>query len=408
MAKVIHIDSSSSGGTGTGFLTVQDNYTALITAFPTAPLMSLAYVQNSQGTAWLPGGFGGTFYSKGTYLFDGANWVSSVDEIANELQEILDNMNTQDFESVLSNGIMTGAYDIILEQLLKSGKASLNLNSGVDGDAEIKNDKLSVKFLNDGTFNTTSGNFPIDTHFTQIIQNLNSIVFALVKNDFTKFGQISLAENDTIDVSSGFLPNYPAIIAAQSSVIKNGVVNSAISGGKGIIGKTNDTNYSTQIGYSKSSEPFELIIKHNTPTADRTQIHQDDDGDIALTKNLAISKGYLIQNIITVPTLTATVNDWSPIGFDDTTDLIRVDVNANNRSISGIVAPPLGVNRVLGIKNLNTVGNDLRFEHNNAGSLAVNRFLCRDNTRKSIKPNEIALWFYDHIVQRWTPFNRIG
>jgi hypothetical protein len=88
--------------------------------------------------------------------------------------------------------------------------------------------------------------------------------------------------------------------------------------------------------------------------------------------------------------------------------MIRVDVNANNRAITGITAPSAGINRVLAVKNINTASNDLRFSHNNAGSLAANRFLCRDNNNKSIKPNETALWFYDHVQSRWTPLNRIG
>jgi hypothetical protein len=88
--------------------------------------------------------------------------------------------------------------------------------------------------------------------------------------------------------------------------------------------------------------------------------------------------------------------------------MIRVDVNANNRAITGITAPGAGINRVLAVKNINTASSDLRFSHNNAGSLAANRFLCRDNNNKSIKPNETALWFYDHIQARWTPLNRIG
>jgi hypothetical protein len=126
------------------------------------------------------------------------------------------------------------------------------------------------------------------------------------------------------------------------------------------------------------------------------------------TDDIAISQGFHVQNIITAATLTGNEDDWNPTGFDADTDLIRVDVNQNNRAISGIIAPAAGVNRILGIKNLNTGSNDLRFENNNAGSTAANRFLCRDNMNKSIKPNEMALWFYDHLVSRWTPYNRIG
>jgi hypothetical protein len=126
------------------------------------------------------------------------------------------------------------------------------------------------------------------------------------------------------------------------------------------------------------------------------------------TDDIAISQGFHVQNVITAATLTSNADDWNPTGFDADTDMIRVDVNQNNRAISGVIAPSAGVNRILAIKNINTGSDDLRFEHNNGGSTAANRFLCRDNNNKSIKPNETALWFYDHLISRWTPYNRIG
>jgi len=126
------------------------------------------------------------------------------------------------------------------------------------------------------------------------------------------------------------------------------------------------------------------------------------------TDDIAISQGFHVQNVITAATLTSNADDWNPTGFDADTDMIRVDVNANNRAISGVIAPAAGDNRILAIKNINTGSDDLRFEHNNGGSTAANRFLCRDNVNKSIKPNETALWFYDHLVSRWSPYNRIG
>jgi hypothetical protein len=385
------------------------NYTDLITQYPTPPdgiVGTLAYVLDSQGISWLPGSYGGTFYSKGTYAWTGTIWDSAVDDIAKAIEDLNTEVAAMGISEVLAKG-----QDIDIGKKITSttGKGSIDMNAGgVDGDFEFLSDKVKLQMLASGTLATTLGVFPLDPYFSQIVETPSSFVLSVVKSDFTRFGQITLAENTTGDVLSGFLPNYPAIIAAENSKVLQGVINSTISGGIGIIGKTNNTNYSTQIGYSKNNEPFELIVDHATPTADRTQTHQDKDGDIALTKNIAISQAYIIQTIITAPTITSNQDNYSPVGFDDDTDLIRVDVDANNRSISGIPAPPLGVFRILGIKNTNTTSLDLRFEHNNAGSLPQNRFLCRDNTRKSIKPNEMALWFYDHNVQRWTPFNRIG
>lgn len=104
---VIHLDrQGSGGGSGTGYIGVFTNYTDLTTQYPTAPTLSLAYVQNNQGTAWLPGGMGGTFYSKGSYLFDGVNWVSSVDDISKELQDLLD----EQYRIKITASDTTGGY----------------------------------------------------------------------------------------------------------------------------------------------------------------------------------------------------------------------------------------------------------------------------------------------------------
>jgi hypothetical protein len=55
----------SSIGGGSTEITVVDNYAALLALPPTAD--TFYWCQNSQGTAWLPGSLGGTFYPKGIY-----------------------------------------------------------------------------------------------------------------------------------------------------------------------------------------------------------------------------------------------------------------------------------------------------------------------------------------------------
>lgn len=55
----------------------------------------LAYVENSQGTAWLPYTLGGTYYPKGFYLWDGTNWVSDRNAIANQLEQTIINLNNK-------------------------------------------------------------------------------------------------------------------------------------------------------------------------------------------------------------------------------------------------------------------------------------------------------------------------
>lgn len=63
-----------------------DNYTELLTiAAPEAG--DIAKVKNSQGTKWLPGSLGGTYYPSGFYEYSGTQWEmdKTIEEIANQL-----------------------------------------------------------------------------------------------------------------------------------------------------------------------------------------------------------------------------------------------------------------------------------------------------------------------------------
>lgn len=59
------------------------NYSALS---PGTKVGDLAYVTGAQGTAWLPGTVGGSYYPAGLYLWDSANWVSDRNAIVNQLE----------------------------------------------------------------------------------------------------------------------------------------------------------------------------------------------------------------------------------------------------------------------------------------------------------------------------------
>ncbi len=48
----------------------------------------LAYVENSQGTSWLPYTIGGTYYPKGWYVWDGVEWISSKSNVAETLEAL--------------------------------------------------------------------------------------------------------------------------------------------------------------------------------------------------------------------------------------------------------------------------------------------------------------------------------
>ena len=110
--------------------------------------------------------------------------------------------------------------------------------------------------------------------------------------------------------------------------------------------------------------------------------------------------------IITPAQLNSDQDDYSPTGFS-TCNLIRQDINGD-RVITGFVAPAAGVNRIFYISNLSGSDN-IKFKNNDSGSAAANRLLLRDNgPDKSIKENESAVFYYDHVSSRWRPYTRIG
>jgi len=73
--------NSASGGSGAITQSVT-NFAALLDGIVTG---EIAYVFNSQGTAWLPSTLGGTYYPAGFYVWDGAAWVSDRNAISNQL-----------------------------------------------------------------------------------------------------------------------------------------------------------------------------------------------------------------------------------------------------------------------------------------------------------------------------------
>ena len=51
---------------------------------------NLAYVENSEGTKWLPGTMGGTYYPSGWYLWTGSSWVSDRNDIAIDMKGVME------------------------------------------------------------------------------------------------------------------------------------------------------------------------------------------------------------------------------------------------------------------------------------------------------------------------------
>ena len=110
--------------------------------------------------------------------------------------------------------------------------------------------------------------------------------------------------------------------------------------------------------------------------------------------------------IITPSTLNSDQDDYNPTGFS-TCSMIRQPINGD-RVITGFEAPPAGVNRIFAINCIDT--NDMiKFKNNDSSSSSANRILLRGNGGdKQIQENETAIFWYDHVSNRWSPYNRIG
>lgn len=87
------IGSFKTGGTSgqnpseKNFTLTAENYDEL-SQTPGAEVGELAFAFNNQGTKYLPGTLGGTFFPSGVYVWSGAEWVSSRNAFAQELQRL--------------------------------------------------------------------------------------------------------------------------------------------------------------------------------------------------------------------------------------------------------------------------------------------------------------------------------
>ena len=79
--------SSASGGSGAGTtISVVSNYSALPSA--TSHANEFYWCSNSQGTKWLPGSLGGTYYSNGMYYSNGTAWEYVITPYQATLSEV--------------------------------------------------------------------------------------------------------------------------------------------------------------------------------------------------------------------------------------------------------------------------------------------------------------------------------
>lgn len=160
MAKVVNSISSTSSGTS---ITVVANYSAL--PDPTTVSGQFYWCENSQGTAWLPGSLGGTYYSAGQYYSNGTSWSFIAVPYQATQDEVNTGTNTDKFvtPSTLSNStwafttakvlatvlsglsLATGGEIVSTDTVLQAfGKLQNQINSKQDKTTVFKNTTQAV------------------------------------------------------------------------------------------------------------------------------------------------------------------------------------------------------------------------------------------------------------------------
>ena len=71
---IVDLINFSNGGGGGGGIEISQKVTNYSSLAAGSSVGDLAYVEESQGTAWLPGSMGGSYYPAGWYVWDGSVW----------------------------------------------------------------------------------------------------------------------------------------------------------------------------------------------------------------------------------------------------------------------------------------------------------------------------------------------
>lgn len=162
--------SSGGGASPNPYLYKATNYTDLVTTYPSASIGDVAYVYNSQGTAWLPFTLGGTYYPNGVYVWSGTAWVSDRNAIANELQNLIDEkLDKPTVTTVAGSSYTVLATDSIIYITSTTCTITLPLTTSLTDNSEF------TFFFNDCDLTLQSqGSDLIDNETTWTLKNTGS------------------------------------------------------------------------------------------------------------------------------------------------------------------------------------------------------------------------------------------
>jgi hypothetical protein len=205
----IYSKSSGGGGTGQGITAVVANYSAL-------PLASAApdefyFVESPQGTAWLPGSLGGTYYPAGLYYSNGVTWFYAESPYQASQLVVDAGIVTDQFVSpyTLANATTVERPLTFSTGLTRvANTITANISTGIAGGQTIyggtaANENLTIQ----STINATKGSVIIGTANGFIFDETNSRL-ALGRNSTTvTIGGSSIGVRFSVHSSSTSIAN---------------------------------------------------------------------------------------------------------------------------------------------------------------------------------------------------------
>jgi len=209
MAKVVNTISRSGGG-GTE-ITVVANYSAL--PDPTTVSGQFYWAEASQGTSWLPGSLGGTYYNSGMYYSNGITWQFM--NVPYQATQATVNTGTNDNQFVTPNTLKNQNYlatiayaDAKVADIITDGVTTIAPSQNAVFDAlALKQDKL-------------------------ITTNRQSASYTLVLTDATKLVEMDVASannltvplNSSVAFPTGTIINISQYGAGRTTVVATGGV----------------------------------------------------------------------------------------------------------------------------------------------------------------------------------------
>jgi hypothetical protein len=125
MAKVTNSIMFTTGGGGTS-ITVVANYSAL--PDPTTVSGQFYWAEASQGTSWLPGAFGGTYYNSGMYYSNGVSWTFM--NVPYQATQAEVNTGTNNDKFVTPSTLSNSNWAFTVAKVLATALSGLSASSG--------------------------------------------------------------------------------------------------------------------------------------------------------------------------------------------------------------------------------------------------------------------------------------